>query len=415
MRNNRWLRTGLASLTIGGLALSAFVVACGDDDSGGGSSTSSSGTPGVDSGKADTGTPTDSGVDTGTDSGVDSGPTLPPAKLQLVNAATDFGSSNPLGALRICYKVGATTDTLIWATLPPLPNRKSGTLPFPGLFAGTGGPVDGTGVDLSKLVIRPYLLSAASLEAHGLGSTVTAGNDKLCQAIIEADAGGPFTENTDYWVLPDVPANTFLKGNSYLLVLTGCAGGSAAGTAKCGGDPGAAPGKGNLAINVYKVDTTTAVAADKLGVQFVSVSNMLDPALANINAALKTTPALMADKADAASATLIGSIDGGAPGVVPEFTQTTLVQVSGVTPGHSISPNPAVAPLAFSLPNVAALSFGVGDAGVYANGKAFTIVALGDPTLDPDGGNGGATFNTKFFHFLALPNDPAINAFDPAK
>jgi hypothetical protein len=418
MRNKRWLRAGLASLTVCGLALSAFVVACGDDDTGGAGVT-----PGTDAGgKTDSGGGgTDSGGG-GTDSGgeKDAGP--PPAKLQLINAATDLGpGDNGVGALRICYKVGPDADHLIWATLPPLPNRVAGSQPFPGLFAGTGGPVDGTGVSLEALVVKPYLVSAFSLEKHGFGKTITPDTEKDCQSILEGDAGGAgaFVQNTDFWILDPVPAGAFKNGNSYLLALTGCAGGSTAGTTKCGGDPGAAPGIGNLKISVFKVDNTTKVDSDKLGVQFVSLSPNLEGFLGSQSGGtLHTRPSIQSDKANAATAKLIAATTegGDAGGDVAPLKFTSLLQVSGVNNGSDfLMANPNVAQVAYTLPQTAALSFGVADGKVYANGKAFTVVAVGDISGDPDGGNGGATFNTKFFHFLALPNDPTVKTFDPSK
>jgi len=428
MRNKRWLRAGLASLTVCGLALSAFVVACGDDDTGGGGVT-----PGVDSGN-DTGAKTDSGssgaVDSGGDTGSssgDSGPKdaatdadaavkIPPAKLQLINAATSLGATDQATALRICYKVGPDEGHLIWATLPPLPNRKVGAQPFPGLFAGTGGPVDGTGVSLEKLVVKPYVLSAQSLEQHGLGSTVTPDTEKDCQSILEADAGGPFIENKDFWILPTVPAGSFKDGSSYLLALTGCAGGS--GSNACGGDGGLTPGVGNLTIHAYQIDNTTKVDSDKIGLQFVSLSPNLEPFLQSQSTPLHTDPTVQSDPATSTTGKHFAatSAGGDAGGQVAPLTLTSLLQVSGVTnTTDSILPNALVAKLAFPLPKVAALSFGVVDGTVYANGKAFTVVAIGDVSADPDGGNGGATFNTKFFHFLALPNDPTIKTFDPTK
>lgn len=421
MRNKRWLRAGLASLTVCGLALSAFVVACGDDDTGGAGVT-----PGVDSGN-DTGAKTDSGSSGSVDSGSDTGTVTdsgtkdadadaakpPPAKLQLINAATSLGTTDQATALRICYKVGPDKDHLIWATLPPLPNRKSSDAqPFPGLFAGTGGPVDGTGVSLEKLVVRPYVLSAQSLQAHGLGSTVTPDTEKSCQDILEADAGGPFIQNTDFWVLDDVPASTFIDGNSYILALTGCAGASTSAACAGTGDAGATPGNGTLKINLFKIDNTTAIDTDKLGVQFVNVSPNLEGFLnAQPGGTLKTHPVINADKTTPATAKNIATAGDVAP-----VTLTPINQLSGVTNTTDVvMANPNVPQIAYSLPQVAALSFGIADGGAYANGKAYTVIAIGDISTTPDGGNGGATFNTKFFHFLALPNDPTIKTFDPTK
>ena len=45
----------------------------------------------------------------------------------------------------------------------------------------------------------------------------------------------------------------------------------------------------------------------------------------------------------------------------------------------------------------------VPDGGDYRNGAAFTFIAVGDPQ-EPATVN--EQFNTKVFHFIALPNDP---------
>ncbi|MGK4864712.1 hypothetical protein ACSMCR_24290, partial [Salmonella enterica] len=77
------------------------------------------------------------------------------AKIQLVNAATSFGPSNPVGALRVCYGLGPTA----LAPLPPLPDRTSSPAqPYPGVYIGTGGAVQTTGADLTTVPIVPYLM-----------------------------------------------------------------------------------------------------------------------------------------------------------------------------------------------------------------------------------------------------------------
>jgi hypothetical protein len=123
-------------------------------------------------------------------------------------------------------------------------------------------------------------------------------------------------------------------------------------------------------------------------------------------------------KTNAATGKLIAATTAGgdAGGDVAPLKFTTLLQVSGVNNSADfLMANPNVAQVAYSLPQTAALSFGVADGGAYANGHAFTVVAVGDIAADPDGGGGGAVFNTKFFHFLALPNAPAVKTFDPSK
>lgn len=406
MRNTRWLRASLASLTVCGLALSAFVVACGDDDTGGGGVI-----PGVDSGPdgnsadtgtsdtgtPDTGSPTDGGADA--DADATSGPE--PAKLTLINAATDFGPNNPIGALRVCYQAIAGA-TEVWAQTPPLPNRSTGATPFPGLFIGTGGPVPSTGTKLETLAIRPYLLNAFELEQRGLGSTVTDANEKFCEDLLKptADAGGEFIEGKDFWKLPDIPVGALKNDKSYFLVLTGCTKDSTAGADKCGADW--TDTDGNLKANVLEV--TTTADADKIGFQFVNASPNLGATLAAIDPSLKVDPVLL-QEGDAGTAKHV------AGGEIADKTLSPLAQYSDFAQATaSLRPNLAAEPLTFPFDKIKLLSYGgtVPANGDYTNGRAFTIVALGDPAADPDGGNGGATFNTKFFHFIVLPNDPIV-------
>lgn len=434
MQNTRWLRYGLASLTLCGAAISALVVACSSD------STDNGGTPntGVDSGPGTdaNNTTTDSGNNTDNDSGADSAPPPPPpAKLQLVNAATDLGP-NDVGALRVCFQVapaGTTDPTQFkWASLPPLPNRNSAPdqLPFPGLYIGTGGPIPGTGVDFTSLIIRPYIFSAQSLAVKsGLGNNITAGHDQFCEDILTADAGGPLTNGTDYWQLPDIPAGNLLANNSYILALTGCSGNSTAGDI-CGSDFSAATVNGNLRINLFKVDTTTTVDTASLGAQFLQLSPTLEAVLTQVSEGqvTKAFPAVT-DSEGANAKYLVGDGGAGTGAVSYMGTQglsgvaTTLAQITQITyASDKFTANPAAPTLGATFPQVQALSNGVTDAGVplppaVANGSAYTFIALGDPSpaTSPDGGSNGAVFNTRYFHYIALPNSPTISAFDPTK
>lgn len=408
MRNKQLLRYSLASLTLLGAGLGTFLIACGDDDS--------TSTPV----KTDSGTPDASSTsDSGSDSGgqPEAGPPAPPnAKLQLVNAATDFGSATAIGALRVCYGVGPDEATASApdkiAPLPPLPDRKgSDAQPFAGVFIGTGGNVQGTGADLTDLVLVPYIMNAESLAKKGL-TKPDAGPGTSCGDILgAADAGAGMTPGIDYWKLPAIPAKTFLKGKSYILVLTGCASDATAGVAKCGADftPGAGPGNGNLKVTVHEVDRATAVGADKIGTQFIHASAAGASYLAALpGGGLAVIPGYVSDPGNP------GTFKGvaGDAGVTYN-AQTPLVEVTGVNVGSdSFTANPNVAALAIPLPLIQQLSYGanVPDGGAYRNGAAFTFIALGDPTEDADA---GGTFNTRKFHYIALPNDPVSEVYKP--
>lgn len=434
MRDTRWLRLGLVSSLVLGAGMSAFVVACGDDDS-----TPSGNLPdsGSETSTGTSGGPTDSGndgssgqvpVDAGDSGPVDSGKKTPAAKLQLVNAAVDLGPNEMLGGLRICYKAGIDVAHAGFPpALPPLPNRNPKT-PYPGLFIGTGGSVEGSGSSLAQAAIVPYVISGASLQARGLGSQIAPKKDLECAKILGADGSGdpspgqdagfaPLKENKDFWVLDPIPANSFVDGNNYLLVLTGCTADSDKGE-KCGTgfttDP--AGGKGTLTIHRYQLDNKTVVAADKVGLQFINTSGTLDGLLKSFGQ--DVDPAVVTDPADASDAKHFGAFDDGgdAGGPVSVGQLTSLYQLSNVNlVTDSVTPNVpllgAKPSLAIPFIKIKALTYGVfPDGGInvpsngdYLNGKAYTVIAIGDPQEDPDA---SGNFNTKTYHLLMLPNEP---------
>ncbi len=404
--NKGWLRYGLASMTLLGVGLAGFVVACGDDDSG-----KTVGSP--DSGTQETSTPPPEEEKDAGDSGTTT-PTQPNAKLQLVNAATDFGPSNPVGAIRVCYGLGPSAI----APIPPLPDRKaSPAQPFPGVYVGTGGPVPTTGADLSQVPsIVPYVMNAQSLAQRGLVKPDT-GVGVACDAILggTADAGEPLVEGKDYWKLPPIPGTTFAKGSSLILVLTGCAGDSTKGVEKCGPDfTAGAPGNGNLKVTIHEVDRKATIDGAKFGAQFIHAS----PAGATFLQALpggglKVVPGFITGS-DLNTFKGVSGGGGDAGTAVELNAKTDLVQIDGVQVGSdSFTANPNVAALGIPLPQIQLLTYGgnIPDGGAYRNGAAFTFVAVGDPAEDADAG--GGNFNTKKFHYIALPNDPVNEVYKP--
>lgn len=412
MRNKQLLRYSLASLSLAAAGFGVFLVACGDDDN----TVTPTNTP--DSGGTDSSTPADSS--TPEDSGSDAGPTLPNAKLQLVNAASDFGPANPSGALRVCYGVGASDATATVAPLPPLPDRASPGASIPGVFIGTGGAVQGTGADLTNLAVVPYVMNAASLAGKGLVKPDTAGNPGTsCTDIIAGNIdGGALTMGVDYWKLPAIPPGTFQKGKSFILVLTGCVADAVGGsTGKCGPDwVSGAPGNGNLKVTIYEVDRATQVPADKFGAQFIHASPQGDTIFANGASQLKFRPAITKD-ADGG-----GVILPVAQADVPLGGKVDLAQLSGVkfdAPSDYFTFNTSAPPALFiRLTSVQQASYGatVPDGGEYRNGAAFTFIAVGDPAATPflDAGDGTTpVFNTRTFHYIALPNDPINETYKP--
>jgi hypothetical protein len=393
-----------------GAGLGGFLIACGDDDNtvtpkDGGSTETSTGDSGGGGGDASTDAPPPP-VDAGS-----------PARLQLVNAATDFGPNNASGGLRVCFAAGTTAANVTLTGLPALPDESSVPGVPPAVYIGLGGNVTGTGLPLSALFIQPYLMNAQSLAAKGIVKPGPGQPGKGCSEILAStfDAGtGPLVENVDYWKLPVINSGTFLNEKSYLLVLTGCTGDTAIeNKQKCGDDgfnPDGGPGPGNLAVRIYDLDRATAIPADKVGTQFVhasaSAAFYLGTQFVQVNPAYQTT------KGDPSTAKSVSTPpDSG----VTLYDKTDLVQVSGVNfASDYFTANPAVAPLAIELPLIQAISYptGVPEGGAYANGASWTFIAVGDadPTVSADA---GGRFNTKKFHYLAFPNNPPVSVYKP--
>lgn len=397
MGNKRWLlRYGFASLTVLGAGLATVLIACSDDDS-----NKNTPTPTPDSGVPGSATP---------DATPDGAPTKDasvPAVLQIVNAATDFGPNDTSGGLRVCFGLGATADNIEVAGLPPLPDVSADPALPPAIPIGFGGTVAGTGLDLAPYVLQPFLMNAESLAAKGILKPGPGEPGKTCTEILAPtfDGGaGPLVEGVDYWKLPTIPANTFQRDKSYILVLTGCTNDTEIENKnKCGDGyaPDGGRGVGNLLVRIYDVDRATAIDSEKIGAQFIHASQ---PAKVYFSPqAVGFAPAFVGDA-------------GASPFVtaeVPVYGKTDLTQIANVSPTtDSFSANPNVPALSVPLSLVQQVSFpaGVPDGGAYRNGAAFTFVAVGDPTEPP---TVEEKFNSKTLHYLGFPNNPEIVIYKP--
>lgn len=403
MRNIGWLRFGFASLTLVCASFATFLVACSDDDN-------ATPSPTPDSGADDGGTEVDAADDSSTET-PDAGSN---ARLQLVNAATDFGPSNESGALRVCYGVGPSEEATSIAPLPPLPDRPSSEdAPFAGLFIGTGGNVQGTGADLTDLVIVPYLMNAQSLFVRGIVKPES-GPGPSCAALINGtvDAGGPLEAGKDYWKLPAIPAKTFTKDKSFILILTGCAGDSTVSPELCGEDftPGDA-GNGNLKATVYELDRATTIDDDKVGAQFIHASPAAAAILAEAAGEHPIIPGFIRQADGGTEGGNFKPLVGDGETEVPLGGKTELAQISDVdftTDSFTVlASDPG---LAIPLPIIKLYSFGanVPEGGEYRNGAAFTFIALGN-LYEPSVVDGKP--NTKAFHYIALPNNPPLETY----
>lgn len=421
-----WMRFGLASVILGSAVLGAFAIGCSDDDP-------PTVTPKKDSG-TDTGTDPDTGtpVEAGSDAGDGGG-------SQLGKVIAVHGTPG-LPDIRFCFAAGALDDGSD-ATLTPLPalpyddSALPAGIPYPALYAGTGGPLPSTGADLSKVAITVYLIKATKL--YALGNTVKstpAGQRLTCDKLLaKGDAGPGLVEGTDYWKMPVIPKGQIARDATSLIVVGGCPKDApAAIQAKCN-----LPGKawdstnGNLNFLAWKVDRVITDAT-KLGVQFAHASSPLGAVQGATNA---TFGANVIDLA----------VDGGNP---QQLTQTVALGELKPTAAKSISlptvgvtlgllttpapitdagadadpdaapPGPTVTQIPMPWANIAQLS-GTTAAALFTVGKNVTFVLVGDPQaptyIDPaDGGpstaDGGGVFNRYSIHYLAFPNDPVIQA-----
>lgn len=426
MRKNQWLRYGLGSLIATGAALSGLLIACGDDDNGT--------APKADAATGDTGTAADTG--TATDSGTPDAkpPAAAPAKIQIVNAATDLGPSADIGGnnlVRICF---ASSGVVV--TAPPLPNVATdvggNTLP-PGIPIGLGGAVPSFGLPLDTIAITPYVMNGKTLFGKKNYSG-TGGTEVSCDKLVGTGAtAGAATENVDFWKLPDIPAGTLKSGKSYVLVLSGCAGDSAAPAVKCGaGFTAGAAGPGNLKVTVMELDNATTVPGSSIGVQFIHAAYPSDPVLA-VAAGGNRLPVQpgVAESDGGLAASPYRFIADGDPVAVGQGTALTTMEnvtlASELAPSPAAYQNAAFRATALKLAQITALSYPnptggspiIPDGGEYRNGAGFVFIAVGDlqaaPYVDqagnPADAGGTNRFNTRTFHYLGFPTSPNIPRF----
>jgi len=423
MRNTRWLRYGLVTTVAACAGLGLTLAACGDDDDGT--------TTGTDSGTGTETPVTDSSTTDAADAAKADAGTF--AKLTLVNGATDLGPNSAANlrgdaAIRVCFKQGTTDANVGVAPYPPLPDKSSIPNVPPGIPYGTGGTFPSFGLDLEGRIVVPIIMNAKSLALKGIinpgnGSPGTTCDELVGPTALTGDAGKGLVANVDYWELPPIPAGTFKKEGSFVILLTGCVGDATiANKDKCGANPpnGSAPGVGNLAVKIFETNRTP-VAADKLGAQFLHASTQANALLGPTAANFPIEPGFMADPTDG------GTFKAATAAPVPVLTVSPVVGVTGVkgTDYFVASKNSPGAPgnplgvLPLSL--IQTLS-GLPAPSIFVDGKNFVFIAVGDveqPVFSFTDGGGigdggdGSQFNSRTFHYLAFPTDPTIVAYTP--
>jgi hypothetical protein len=378
MTNKTWLRTSFALLLAGASAAGAIVACDGDDDVVQNNVKDAS--PLQDGNTPDAITPPP------VDSGADAGPPRP--KVILVHAA------NKAGPVRLCLARSTSRTPVIpddVLGLAPLPYKAE----TPALPPGFGSVLPIKDLDVPNLNLVPILFSPASLARVG-----ATGQNKLCDEIMRAavDGGGatPLIENTDYFVLPPVPKDTFKSGNTYVAIATGCPAGIAeAERLNCGPDYGDGT-KHNLKLVGYQLDKSSGGAGNL--VQFIHGASALQgagPVVPFINPTGADGGAIALS--DDAGVTFAGSLGKAVPiAFTGGIVGVRVVASGGIVPssvaaaqvlGNGGTPNPAF----------------------YAAGRGFTFIAVGDLTQSQptDGG-----FNPLAPHFLAFDNDPIVPPLD---
>lgn len=392
-----WIRWALSSLTVGALGLGTLFACGGDAPSVGGPSV----TPDGSALSKDGATIADDEAGISLLDGSARTENFSPA-IQFVNGATDLGPNSPNGSVRICFAFVDARGTTN-SEIPPVPDRASGSQSVAGIPIGLAAALQTTGADLSKVGVVPYVLSAERLLAKGLVKPKQGDPGASCQDILgPKDAGAGMRPGVDYWRLPTLAPGTLLTGKSFALVLQGCAGDSTAPAAKCGpgfvGGTGA--GNGNLTMSVYELDLTE-IGPLKLGAQFIHASAPQEQWLADNGG--KARPGIIKQTNEILTL---------APAPIALNAKTDLVQLDAIkvnAPSDSISLNPFLVGMTAPLSLVGEVS-----SGVLRLGAAFTFVALGDrdaPTTVDVGGV--AVFNPRTFHYVALPNAPPREVYQP--
>jgi hypothetical protein len=408
------MRKILVGGVLTGFAFASFLyTGCGGDDT--------AGPGGADGGRDVTSADTGGGQDTAppdvevSDSGGgDTNPPPPNGKLIVVHASPDAP------ALRFCYGVGTKddgSDTAVVGSFTAAPDTVRPGQPYPGLFAGTGGVLPDTGVNLANLALTPFVISAAlPLMA---GETADAGPDggkeDTCTQLVGANGkGGILQPGTGFIQFPTIPTKTVLPATTTLIAAVGClptAQDTSASTTRCGADYNATTG--NLKLLLFKLDRTAI--AGKIGVQVAHAASAWDGVL---GAAAQVTAIL---QPDGGPLDLINPPDAGlqfgkllpAPASSVATADLSPSNIFAVTTVAANGTTVNTLPLPLGI--VAKLTNGTGvsaDGGAYfTDGQNYAFLLLGDPSAEqlvlPDGGPNPA-YAGYGLHVVAFPTDPDL-------
>jgi hypothetical protein len=350
--------------------------------------------------------------------------------------------------VRICYATKSASDPdFALSVLAPLPHSKDpeGSVPYPGIPIGTGGPLPSAGAPLQEVAIRPYVISAKALADRGIVGTSGAAATAPCEKLLTPgfvpaggfpDAGdaGALVENRDYWKLAPIPAGALRNDKTYVLAIIGCTSNMEAlgVVGQCGYElandsaqyyPNNTPGPGNLRASVFEIDSTATVASDEMGVQVVHVSagfewNRLVSAEFSVSPVFNAPYESWAKDASFNEGTAIRVLPN-ASATLPYLTVSPFVKLKGIVtttgfvsarardagngeesplvpqplnnPGHTPGTNPPVQELSEGRVAPSATP-------AYVNGKAYTFVLLGSA------GSAVADQPLRRVHFVGFPN-----------
>jgi len=429
MRTGSLIRSGVALTAIVGVFVGASAVGCSDDAV----------TPGSDAGRDTGGSPgtagspgTDSGGTPGGDGG-DAGPTSAPPKLNFVHAAGNIPT------VAFCMAIG-NAGALSFALDSVFPTNDGGLTN--GLPPGSGGPLS---VPASSAAVIPTVAITAFAVPRSLVAAAPAADQNSCTKLIPTPNGALPTGVIKF---PTIPAGTFAMNKSYVAAVIGCDPTAVDGTnaGRCNGADGGVIQPG---LAVFEVNKATDPGAGNGGAQFLHLARGLEslpgtvglddagapvsgfPFSNGINAGLWKAPT-----EDGGG----GGGDGGGGGNNKAIITPAAVKFAGVpaTPGSPLTPPVAVTNLtdplwrasfwtaagttgAPNFPPAAAAPAGDGQpgipmnlvllatfgttppAGYLANGKNYTMVALGDPRENAQDGGAARPYA---FRVILLSNDP---------
>lgn len=246
----------------------------------------------------DSSTPTDGG-----NNGGDSSTPTDAGKSEFANLIVAHTAPG-VPPFRVCLAFVSSGVTTVYPVTVPLPDSPAPQgLSFPGVAPGTPGIYPGTigalpsAADFSTTELAPFAILATAVandsnsDGGALGSNGDGGVEEQCTALIGSSGlgvndtapgatPGRLTPGVDYFALPTIPANTLLNKNAYLLTVNGCLPGNSTAGSSFGVPPSVTCGPdytdaGNVSLGVAQLDTTTAVPAGSIGIQFAHRSSAI--------------------------------------------------------------------------------------------------------------------------------------------